>query len=86
MRVQVIQAWPRRHRSVELDVPQGTTVGDVVNSIGLDPESVTGYAVFGERAAFDRLLQEGDRVEMLRELQMDPKEARRRRATQAKGR
>ena len=36
--------------------------------------------VFGERVAGDRLLEDGDRVEIYRTLDVDPKEARRLRA------
>jgi len=45
-----------------------------------DPDTVA-YAVFGVRVDRQTVLQEGDRVELLRPLQADPKEARRRRAT-----
>ena len=44
-------------------------------------EGISGYAIFGVNAALEDPLQEGDRVELLRPLQMDPKEARRRRAS-----
>ena len=40
----------------------------------------TGLAVFGVAAGADTLLHEGDRVELLRVLQVDPKQARRVRA------
>ena len=41
-------------------------------------------AVFGVRAESDAVLRDGDRVELLRPLQADPKDARRRRALQQK--
>ena len=45
----------------------------------LDAE-FTALAVFGVAAAADTILHEGDRVELLRALQADPKQARRLRA------
>jgi len=80
MRVEVIRAWPRRHESVLLDLPDGATVADALKASGFDQAGVGACAVFGERATADDLLREGDRVELLRPLQADPKEARRRRA------
>lgn len=43
-------------------------------------DQAAGFAVFGEKRTLHSLLQEGDRVEILRPLQADPKEARRQRA------
>ena len=80
MRVEVIRAWPRHHESVLLDLPDGATVADALKASGFDQAGVGAYAVFGERAMADDGLREGDRVELLRPLQADPKEARRRRA------
>jgi putative ubiquitin-RnfH superfamily antitoxin RatB of RatAB toxin-antitoxin module len=37
--------------------------------------------VFGERASAEDVLRDDDRLELLRPLQVDPKEARRRRAS-----
>jgi len=80
MRVEVIRAWPRHHESVLLDLPDAATVADALKASGFDQSGVGAYAVFGERAMVGDVLREGDRVELLRPLQVDPKEARRRRA------
>ena len=80
MRIEVIRAWPRRHESVLLDLPDAATVGDALKASGFDQAGVDAYAVFGERATIDDVLRDGDRVELLRRLQVDPKEARRQRA------
>ena len=45
----------------------------------LDASSIS-LAVYGELVDDDYHLQDGDRLEMLRELLLDPKEQRRRRA------
>jgi putative ubiquitin-RnfH superfamily antitoxin RatB of RatAB toxin-antitoxin module len=80
LRIEVVRAWPRRHRSVPLVMPAGATVAEAVAACGLETEGVAGYAVFGELASLARPLQDGDRVELLEALRLDPKEARRRRA------
>ncbi len=80
MRVEVIRAWPRRHRAQTLDLPEGATLGEAVAASGIDTQGVAGYAVHGERAQLAQVLRQGDRVELLEPLQADPKEARRSRA------
>jgi putative ubiquitin-RnfH superfamily antitoxin RatB of RatAB toxin-antitoxin module len=80
IRVQVIRAWPRRHASVMVDLAEGATVADAVSASGMDDGEHVAVAVFGERVEAAQVLREGDRVELLRPLTMDPKEARRRRA------
>lgn len=81
VKVTVLRAWPRRHEGIELDLPGGACVSDALRAAGLEalPE-VSGYAIFGVNAAPGSVLQEGDRIELLRPLVVDPKEARRRRA------
>lgn len=80
MRVQVVLALPRAHRAVTVELAGGATLAEAVAASGLPLEGIDGYAVFGVRADPGVLLRDGDRVELLRPLQMDPKEARRRRA------
>jgi uncharacterized protein len=48
-------------------------------------DCAAGFAVFGENRSLQSPLEDGDRVEILRPLQADPKEARRQRARLAKG-
>jgi putative ubiquitin-RnfH superfamily antitoxin RatB of RatAB toxin-antitoxin module len=83
MRVEILRAWPRRFEQAVLDLPEAATVRDAVAAAGWsgDPE-VIGYAVFGQRVDGDAPLREGDRVELLRPLQADPKDARRQRVEQ----
>lgn len=77
----MIRAWPRRHETAVVELPGGARVADAVNASGFsDLSQETAYAIFGVAAAADTPLREGDRVELLRPLQIDPKEARRRRA------
>ena len=83
MRVEVVLAWPRAHRAVTVELGATATVADAVTASGLPLDGIDGCAVFGVRAAGDTPLRDGDRVELLRPLQLDPKEARRRRAARA---
>src|SRR3546814_4770385 len=80
LRVQVIRGWPRRFEAVDLVLPAGATVADAVAASGFGAEGISGFAIHGERAVASTLLRDGDRVELLRPLEVDPKEARRRRA------
>lgn len=80
MRVEVIRAWPHRFESAVLELPDGATVADALAASGLADAEHTGVAVHGVSATVTTMLNDGDRVEVLRPLQIDPKEARRRRA------
>lgn len=80
IRVQVIQAWPRRHEAREVELPEGATVADALAAAALSPEGHAAMAIYGETVAADQTLRDGDRLELLRPLLLDPKEARRRRA------
>lgn len=81
MKVQVVRAWPRRHEAVDVSLAPGSCVRDAVSAAGWSPDAdVTGYAVFGAKVSLDTVLADGDRVELLRALTVDPKVARRKRA------
>ena len=80
IRVEVVWPLPDKQDVVVLDLPAGATVGEAVRESGLAADraglrlGVGGIAVLpGER------LHDGDRVEILRPLAADPREARRRR-------
>lgn len=86
MRVEVVYALPDRQPLVEVELDGGATVADAVRASGLaerfpeiDPEQGP-FGVFSQRCAPERLLRAGDRVEIYRALQVDPKTARRLRA------
>ncbi|WCE03657.1 RnfH family protein [Pseudoxanthomonas sp. JBR18] len=81
MRIEVVQARARGYEAVTLTLPEGATVGDAVQASGLGAgPAPAGLAVFGVLATAATPLVDGDRVELLQPLQVDPKEARRRRA------
>jgi putative ubiquitin-RnfH superfamily antitoxin RatB of RatAB toxin-antitoxin module len=90
MRVWVVYALPDRQTLRELDLPESATVAEAVARSGLPeqfPEIGSGplaCAIFGRAVANSQVLRADDRVEILRPLQVDPKESRRRAA--ARGR
>ena len=85
IRVEVIRAWPRRFESVFIDLHEAATVGDALGASGFVLDGDVALAVFGERVDQQHRLRDGDRVELLRPLQADPKDARRRRAGRQSG-
>jgi len=86
MKIEVVMAWPRRHEAVTLELPEDSTLGQAVEKSGLGGAGeVTGYAIFGVNAEAATPLRDGDRVELLRALRIDPKDARRRRASKTGG-
>lgn len=79
----VAYATPHRQIEIPLTVEASCTVALAIQRSGLlkqFPEIKLGrlaaVGVNSERAALDDLLQDGDRVEIYRPLQMDPKQAR----------
>ena len=81
IRVELLRAWPQRFESISVELAEGACVGDALDRAGwaLDSE-LEGIAVFGQSATPLTVLQDGDRIELLRPLQVDPKQARRLRA------
>lgn len=81
MRVQVVMAWPRGCESAWVELAEGARVDQAVAAAALPhADRAVARAVFGVLATPDQVLHEGDRMELLRPLRVDPKEARRRRA------
>jgi uncharacterized protein len=85
-RIEVVWAGPEAQWLVPLVVPPGTTAIEAVRRSGLlerlgpDAPAVLKLGIFGRLAAHEVPVEEGDRVEIYRELVADPKDARRRRA------
>lgn len=85
-----VSVSPRVVERVALELPSGVTLRDAVEasgligrSEGLDAEGlaqgVWSAGVWGHRARATQALRDGDRVELVRQLKVDPKEARRQR-------
>ena len=86
--IEVVYAEPERQRSVVLKLAPQSTVEDALRAVQIELEGVDVLAlpvgVFGELCDHDRCLRSGDRVELYRPLERDPKRARRERAVQAR--
>ena len=84
--VEVVYASSQRQRLIELSVPAGTRVAEAIAASGILQEfpeidlEVNRVGIFGKMARFDDVVRGGDRVEIYRPLQANPKETRRRRA------
>ena len=84
MKIEVCYAVVTEAVRVELELEPGVTVGDAVDASrivqdrSLDPSTLS-FAFFGRRASPETVLDAHDRVEILRPLLVDPKEARHRR-------
>lgn len=81
IRVELVRAWQSRCKTTTAELADDASVGDALLASGwtLGTE-FTGLAVFGIAATQATGLHDGDRIELLRGLQMDPKQARRLRA------
>lgn len=86
IRVEVVYATAERQEMVTLELEPGTTVTDAIGrscladkfaEFEVDPARV---GIFSRKVGLDHILRDGDRVEIYRPLQVDPKEARRQRA------
>ena len=83
--VEVAYAGPEGQAVVCLRVSSGTTAWAAVERArgqlppGVNPDAAR-LGIFAKKVAADRVLEEGDRVEIYRPLTLDPMEARRRRA------
>ena len=86
--VEVAYALPQRQWRVPLRLPAGSSVAEAIERSGLraaiDGLQVDEVGIFGRPATLATRLHDGDRVEIYRPLQCDPKEVRRQRA--ARGR
>jgi hypothetical protein len=84
--VSAVYALPEEQRIVRMRVPLGTTVEQLVaicaTTYKLAPiGQLPRFAIYGQVAEPTQQLRAGDRVEILRPLLVDPKEARRRAAS-----
>jgi uncharacterized protein len=85
VKVEVAYAGPEGVAIVALALPESACVADAVEASGLVArfglvDAALGVAIFGQAAQRTTPLKSGDRVELLRPLEADPKDARRRRA------
>ena len=89
--VEVVYALPDRQWAIELSLSDGTTASEAEAIVGkLEPMCwiedwhVVAFGVWGEKVESDYVLQDGDRLELLRPLVESPMAARRRKANEAR--
>ena len=91
IRVEVVYAMPLWQDCVAVELASGATVQEAIDESGIlsrFPEitrTAIRAGIFGRRATLETPLGDGDRVEIYRGLQADPKEIRRRRASSRAG-
>ena len=89
--VELVLATAERQVLLALDVAVGASVADVIarSDIGSQfpelPLDEMPVGIWGRPVSRDSLVGHGDRVELYRPLEIDPREARRRRAHADKG-
>lgn len=82
--VEVVFALPDRQVLVVLELGEGATVAEAIERSGLAAEfpaeaiEALPVGIWGRVTARDHVLADGDRVEIYRPLEIDPREARRR--------
>jgi putative ubiquitin-RnfH superfamily antitoxin RatB of RatAB toxin-antitoxin module len=85
MKVSIAYATPQRQVWNDLEVAVGATVRQAIEISGLLSEfpeidlAKNKVGIFGDTVALDRVLAEGDRVEIYRPLTADPKLVKKRR-------
>ncbi len=82
-KVELVYATPDRQELLELTVEVGTTIAELVEESGI----VAGFpdqglesaqvGVWGRLADLEYKVRDGDRIEIYRSLQIDPRDARR---------
>ncbi len=86
MKVSVVYALPDRQAVCVLELPEGSTVAAALQQCGLEGGfpgldlAAATVGIYGRIMPRHTILQAGDRVEIYRELRVEPKEARRKRA------
>ncbi len=91
IRIEVVYARPEKQWICALELEEGTTAEDATKAaedsepfIWIDDMNIVAYAVWGSQVAGSYVLQDGDRLELLRALPVAPVEIRRRKAATAK--
>ncbi len=92
LRIEVVYALRNRQEVVPVELEEGATAIDALKASGLaarhretDP-GAPAMGIFGRRVLPSAPLKDGDRLELYRPLRLDPKEARRARASAERSR
>lgn len=90
--VEVVFARPEMQQIIPVRVPRGATIRATIERSRILERyaeidlAVNRVGIFGSLRDLGDTVQDGDRVEIYRPLQVDPKEARRRKAAAARDR
>ena len=90
VRVQLVHALPERYWSLDVVLQPGSCVGDALLAAAEAIETAgikfdeSSLAVFGRSATMRTRLHDGDRIELLRPLLVNPRDARASRASSAR--
>ena len=91
IQIEVVYALPNRQWEVNLELEVGTSAEEAAKIaqtfeplLWVDDLMVVAYAIWGEEVPGEYELKDGDRLELLRPLPIDPMEARRRKAAAQK--
>ena len=88
--VEVAYVLPTEQTILPLEIACGTTIGEVIEKSGILARfprinlTTARVGVFGTLRGLTDTVDAGDRVEIYRELMVDPKQTRRERAAQAR--
>ena len=83
--VELVYATRTEQRVLRIEVASGTSVGPVIENSGIFniypdlKRDLLSVGIFGQAVDYSHLVNPGERIEIYRPLQADPKEARRRR-------
>lgn len=86
--VEVVFAAPESQSLIELELSPGATVADAITASGLADEypryalTALPVGIWGRLSELGQVLQNGDRVEIYRQLQLEPMESRRLKASE----
>jgi len=81
--VELVFAGAKRQRLLSIQVDEGTTVAEVISRSGIDQDfpdeciAKLAVGIWGKLVGRDHTVRDGDRIELYRALQIDPREARR---------
>jgi putative ubiquitin-RnfH superfamily antitoxin RatB of RatAB toxin-antitoxin module len=85
--IEVVFASSEKQALLTVAVSSGATVAEVVTTSGVldqfpdQPRGELSFGIWGRLVEGDRIVKRGDRVELYRPLDLDPREARRQLAT-----
>jgi putative ubiquitin-RnfH superfamily antitoxin RatB of RatAB toxin-antitoxin module len=83
--VEVVHAGEAQQIVCKVELHPGSTVIQAIEASSIagtlpDGVAINDVGIFGRKVALDRVLADGDRIEIYRPLKLDPMEARRKRA------